>query len=193
MIEGNLGSRKIALQRAAREVGRAAIFEQAVLNELVLDRAVCAELTARRVAAVEAHKSIGQSVAEFVLDLPLIETCRHGIVDVQQCDRIVTDAKADVLAQRTVNVNFTCHGNPACRKAGVYITRFEPELLGESQPAFIGKGNVLAGTPVRLRPVEERQLKLRLTRQQIGIKSAIILEISSAVPTGYSRILLSGS
>ena len=58
-VERDLACCKIGLERAAREIGlRACRLKQTVLDELILDRAVGAELAARRVAAVEAHEGI---------------------------------------------------------------------------------------------------------------------------------------
>ena len=68
-IERNIACRNICLECAAREVGLGACrFEQTVLDELILDRTVGAELAARRVAAVEAHEGVRQRVIELALD-----------------------------------------------------------------------------------------------------------------------------
>ncbi len=71
-VERDLACCKIRFESAAGKIRLGACrFEQTVLNELVLDRTVGAELAGRRVAAVEAHKGVRQGVIELALDLGL--------------------------------------------------------------------------------------------------------------------------
>ena len=84
-----MAGRDVAFQRAAGEVRIAAGgLQQAVLNQLVLDRAVGAQLAGRRVAAVEAHEGVRQRVIELALDVRVVDVLRDGVVDVQQRDSV---------------------------------------------------------------------------------------------------------
>ena len=88
-------------------------LEQAVLDELVLDGAVGAELAAGCVAAVEAHEGVGELIGELALDVLLVEVAGHGVVDVEQRDRVLADAHAYILAQRAVDVDLAGDGDAA--------------------------------------------------------------------------------
>jgi hypothetical protein len=56
--------------------GRPAVFQQAVLDELILDGAVGAHLAARRVAAVEAHEGVRQLIVELAGDVLFVHVLR---------------------------------------------------------------------------------------------------------------------
>ena len=173
-VERDLACRDVGFERAAGEVGLGACrFEQTVLDELVLDRAVGAQLAARRVAAVEAHEGVGECVIELAFDLGLEETRRDGVVDVEQRHRVVRDARADVLTQCAVDIDLTGHGNTARGQTGIHIARLEAELLRERGPALVGKRNVFARALVALGPVEQRQLELRHAFEHIGVVFAL--------------------
>ena len=89
-VERDLACCKIRLERAAGKIRlRACRFEQTVLNELILDRAVSAELAGGRVAAVEAHEGISQRIVKLALDLSLKQAGRDRVIDVQQRHGIV--------------------------------------------------------------------------------------------------------
>ena len=173
-VERDLACCKIGLERAAGKIRlRACRFEQTVLNELVLDRAVSAELAGGRVAAVEAHEGIRQGILELALDLSLKQAGRDRVIDVQQRHGIVRNARADVLRQRAVDIDLAGHGDAARGQTGIDIARLEAELLREGRPALVGKRDILARALVALGPVEQRQLKLRHAFEHIGVISAL--------------------
>ena len=70
----------------------------ALPDQLVLDGAVGAHLAAGGVAAVEAHKGIGQLVTKLAFDVLVVDVLGHTVVDVQQGDGVAGDADADELA-----------------------------------------------------------------------------------------------
>ena len=144
-VERDLACCKIRLERAAGKIRLGACrFEQTVLNELILDRAVSAELAGGRVAAVEAHEGIRQGIIEFALDLSLKQAGRDRVIDVQQRHGIVRNARADVLRQRAVDIDLTGHGNAAGGQTGIDIARLKAELLRERRPALVGERDVVA-------------------------------------------------
>ena len=173
-VERDIARGDVAFQRAAGEVGIGSFrLKETVLDELVLDRAVGAHLAAGRIAAVEAHKGVGQGVIELALNLLFPHLRRDGVVDVEDGDGILGDAGADVLGERAVDVDLAAHGNAAGSQTGVHIAGLKAELLRESGPALVGKGDVLARALVLLRPVEQGQLKLRHALQKLGIIAAL--------------------
>lgn len=97
-VEGDIGCGKVCFQRAAREVRRrTSRFQQTVLDELIFDCTVFAELAGGSVAAVKAHEGIGKAVIEFSLDFCVKQACGDGVVDVQQRHGILRNTRADVL------------------------------------------------------------------------------------------------
>ena len=144
-----------------------------MLNELVLDGAVGAELAARGVAAVEAHEGIGEGVVELALDVLLIEVGGDGVVDVEQGDGVAGDAHADVLAERAVDVDLAADGDAAADEAAVHVAGLEAELLREGGPALVGEGDELPRALVLLGPVEQGDLELRHALAHLGIVAAL--------------------
>ena len=140
-----------------------------MLNQLILHRAAVAQLALRRVSAVEAHEGIGQRVIEPAANVLFIDVAGHGVVDVQQRHRVAGNARADVFAQRAVNVHLARHGNAARGQTAVDKAGFEAELPRERRPALVGERDVLPRALVRLRPVQQRQLKLRHALVQVGV------------------------
>ena len=89
-VERDLARREVGLQRTAGEVRLGACrLEQTVLDELVFDRAVGAELAGRRVAAVESHEGISQRIVKLALDFSFIQAGRDRVVDIEKRDCIV--------------------------------------------------------------------------------------------------------
>ena len=171
-VEGDLGRSDIALERAAGEVRFAAVFQQAVLDQLILDGPVGAHLAGRGVAAVEAHEGVGEDIGELAGDLSVEELLRDTVVDVQQRDGVIGHAGAHVFGQGAVDIHFAAHRNAAGGQAGVDVAGFEAELLREGRPALVGKGHELAGALVRFRPVQQGQFKLRHAREHIRVAVA---------------------
>ena len=146
-----------------------------MLNQLVFHSPVGAQLAAGGVAAVEAHKGVGELVVvtELAGNFLLIQGGGHGVVDVQQSHRVPGDAQADVLGQGAVNIHLAGHGNAPAGQAGVDIAGLKAELAGESGPTFVCKGHILAAAFVVLRPIQQGQLKLGHALQQVGIVPAL--------------------
>ena len=174
--EGDLAGGDVALQGAAGEVRvRAGGLQQAVLDELVFHCPVGAQLAAGGVAAVEAHKGVGELVvvAELAPDLGLVHRGGHGVVDVKQCDGVAGDAHADVLGEGAVDVHLAGHGDAPGGQAGVDVAGLEAELAGEGRPTFVGKGHILAAALVVFRPIQQGQLKLGHALQHVGVVLAL--------------------
>ena len=114
-IEGDLAGSDVALEGAAGDVGSAAVLQQTVLDQLVLNSAAGAHLAGRSIAAVEAHEGVGQLVRELALDALLEHILRDGVVDIEQSNGILADNFTDVLGQCAVDIHFTGHGNPKSR------------------------------------------------------------------------------
>ncbi len=167
-VERDVPRGDVAFERAAGEIRLVPVFQQAVLDELVLDGAF-REPAQRRVAAVEAHEGVAVGIAVFSPDVAVVQVLRHAVVDVQQGDRAVRHAGADVFADRAVDVGLACDGDAAARQPAVDVARLKAELLRERRPAFVGEGHVPARTRVLLCPVEQGQLELREARQQVGV------------------------
>jgi len=140
--EGDVTVSNVTLQSATGEVGGAAVFQQAVLDELVLHAALL-QLAKGSVAAVEAHEGVSELVLASGGNAFLIEVFRHGIVDIQQSHRIAADAEADVLAEGAVDIHFTGYRNAPAHHAAVHIAGLKAEFLGESGPALVSKSHVL--------------------------------------------------
>ena len=69
-VESDRAGCQIAFERAAGEVRIASFrLEETVLNQLILDSAVRAQLALRRIAAMEAHEGIGQCIVVLALDV----------------------------------------------------------------------------------------------------------------------------
>ena len=112
--EGDLAGGDITLEGTAGEVGIGSFrLKEPVLDELILDSAVRAHLAARRVAAMEAHEGVGQSIVELALDLLFPHLGRYRVVDVEDGDGVLGDTGADVLGESAVDVNFATDGNTA--------------------------------------------------------------------------------
>ena len=62
---------------------------------------------------MEAHEGIGERVVELALDLGFKQARRDGVVDVEERDGILRDARADVLRQCAVDINLAGDGNAA--------------------------------------------------------------------------------
>ena len=122
---------------------------------------------------MEAHEGVLDVVVELPGDVLVIDVLRHGVIDIQQRHRVAGDAGADVLAKRAVDIHLAGHGNPPGSQAGVDIAGLKAELLREGGPALVGKGHILPGALVLLRPVQQRQLKLCHALQKIGIDLAV--------------------
>ena len=108
-------------------------------------------------------------IAELAVNGILVHVVGHGIVDVQQRDRVLADAGADELAEAPVDVHLAGHGDAHARQAAVHIAGHETELGLESGPAFPGDGHVLAVSPVGLDPVKQGQLVLGQLGQDLGL------------------------
>ena len=144
-----------------------------MLDQLVLHRAVAAHLAGRRVAAVEAHKGVGQLIGKLPGDILVINVLRYAVIDVQQRHGIAGSAHTDVLAQCAVDIDLAGNGDAAADKAGVDIARFKPKLGREGGPALVGKGNIFFAALMRLHPVQQGQFKLRHTGKQVGVVAAL--------------------
>ena len=139
-VEGDGAGRNIALQRAAGKVRLAARgLQQAVLDQLILDGAVAAQLALGGIAAMEAHKGIGELAVIPALDVLVIDIPGHAVVDVQQRHGVAGNARADILAQRAIDVHLAGDRNAPAGQAAVDIAGFKAELLGECRPALVGK------------------------------------------------------
>ena len=173
-VEGDLGGSDVALQGAPGEVGVGALgLQQAVLDELILHGPVGAQLAAGGVAAVEAHEGVGELIGELALDVLVVQVGGDGVVDVQQGDRVAGDAHADVLGQGAVDVHLAGDGDAPAHQAGVHIAGLKAELLGEGGPALVGKGHVLPGALVLLRPVQQGDLQLGHALVHLGVVAAL--------------------
>ena len=173
-VERDIRSCDIALQRAAREIGlRVLRFKQSVLNELILDSTVLAELAGRRVSAVKSHKCVGERVRILALDILFVQIRGNGVVDVEQRHRVACDAHSYVLAQRAVDVNLAGNRYSARNQTRVHIARLKAECFGERRPAFVRKSNVFARALVLFSPVKKREFKLRHTLVHLGIISSL--------------------
>ena len=64
-VEGDVAGSDVAFQSAAGDVRSAAVLQQTVLDQLVLNSAAGAHLAGRSIAAVEAHEGVVQGVVEL--------------------------------------------------------------------------------------------------------------------------------
>ena len=123
-IEGDVACCDVAFERSAGEIRIASCgLKQTVLNELILDGAVCAHLAGRSISAMEAHEGIGKLVVVFALDSLVVDVLRNGVVDIKKRDGVVGYASADVLGKSTVDIYFTGYRNATACKTAVYIAR----------------------------------------------------------------------
>ena len=118
---------------------------------------------------MEAHEGVVVGVAELTVNGILVHVVGHGIVDIQQRDRVLADAGADELAQTPVDIHFTGYRNTHAGETAVDIAGHETELGLESGPAFSGDGHILAIALVGLDPVKQRQLVLGQLGQDFGL------------------------
>ena len=150
---------------------------------------------------MEAHEGVGDLIVELAGDVLVVDVLRHGVVDVQQRHRVAGDARADVLAQRAVDVHLAGDRDAAGGQAGVDVARLKAELLRERRPALVRKGHILARTLVALGPVQQRQLKLRHALEQVGVDLAVHLLlhvghdlrdacIAGVLPVGHQQVEL---
>ena len=77
---------------------------------------------------MEAHECICQFVIIFSYDIFIIDIFRNRVVDIKQSNSIVGNAKSDVLAECSVDINFTGFRNTSGSKTAVYISRLKSEL-----------------------------------------------------------------
>ena len=111
------------------------------------------QLSGSSVSAVEAHECILKCVIKFALDISLVHILGHGVVDVQKGNRILADNRADVLAERSVDINLTGHRDSLGCQAAVHIAGHETELCLECGPAFSGNGHIFSVALVLLHPI----------------------------------------
>ena len=98
---------------------------------------------------------------------------RNGVVDVEQGDDVLADARADVLGQASVDVDLAAHRDAAARQTGVDVAGHEAELRLEGRPALARDGDVFAAALVRFDPVEEGELILRELFEDLGLLVAL--------------------
>src|SRR5574344_2663920 len=119
-----------------------------MLNQLILHRRFARRIQAaeRGVSAVEAHERIGELVivSELAFDFAVVHISRNRVVDVEQRYRSASYTRADVFAQRAVDVYFARYRNTAGSKTAVHIARLKSEFLRKCRPAFVCKYDVLA-------------------------------------------------
>ena len=77
---------------------------------------------------METHECICQLVIISSLDVLIINVLRNRVVDVKECNSILRNAKSDVLAECSVNINLTGYRNSSGSKTAVYIARLKSEL-----------------------------------------------------------------
>ncbi len=77
---------------------------------------------------MESHKCICKFVIVFSFNIFVIDILRNRVVDVKQCNCIVGNAKSDVLAECSVDINFTGYRNSSGNQTAVYIARFKSKL-----------------------------------------------------------------
>ena len=122
------------------------------------------------VAAVEAHECFIQAIIAFAFDIFIVDLCRYGVIDIQQCYRCVGYAQTNVFAQCAVNIYFTRNGNASACKTRVYITRNESEFCLECRPTFVGKCSVFGAAQIVFHPVFQCQFILSQSRQNACIR-----------------------
>ena len=176
-VEGNGRGGDVSLQGTPGEVRRAAVFQQPVLNQLILHRPAVAHFAGGGIAAVEAHERIRQGIGERSGNVRPVQRLRHGVVDVQKRHCVAGQAGADVFRQSAVNIHLAGHGNPPGSQAGVDIAGLKAELLRKCRPALVCKGHIVPGAFVRLGPVQKRQLKLSHPGQQLRIPVALYAQL----------------
>ena len=85
---------------------RSCRLKKSVLDELIFNGSGFAHLACRSISTMESHECICQFVIIFSFDIFVIDILRNGVVDVKQCNCIIGDAKSDVLAECSVDINF---------------------------------------------------------------------------------------
>ena len=78
---------------------------------------------------MEAHECIGKLIIIFALDILIIDVLRNGVVDVKQCNSVIGNAKSDVLAKSSVDINLAGYRDSSCSKTAVYIAWLKSKLL----------------------------------------------------------------
>ena len=77
---------------------------------------------------MESHKCISKLVIVFSFDILIIDVLRNGVVDVKQCNSVIGNAKSDVLAKSSVDINLTGYRDSSGSQTAVYIARFKSKL-----------------------------------------------------------------
>ena len=105
------------------------------------------------ISTMESHKCISKLVIVFSFDIFIIDILWNRVVDIKQCNCIIGNAKSDVLAECSVDINLTGYRDSLSCQTAVYITWNESELCLECRPAFSGQGYVFSGSFVCFDPV----------------------------------------
>ena len=77
---------------------------------------------------MEAHECICKLVIIFALDVLIVNVLRNRVVDVKQCNSVIGNAKSDVLAECSVDINLTGYRDSSGSKTAVYIAWLKSKL-----------------------------------------------------------------
>ena len=80
---------------------------------------------------MEAHECICQFVIIFSFDIFVIDIFRNRVVDIKQSNSIVGNAKSDVLAECSVDINLTGYRNSSGNQTAIYIASMKSKLSRE--------------------------------------------------------------
>ena len=77
---------------------------------------------------MESHKCISKLIIVFSFNIFIIDILWNRVVDIKQCNCIIGNAKSDVLAECSVDINLAGYRDSSCSKTAVYIAWLKSKL-----------------------------------------------------------------
>ena len=77
---------------------------------------------------MESHKCISKLIIVFSFNIFIIDILWNRVVDIKQCNCIIGNAKSDLLAECSVDINLTGYRNSSGSQTAIYIARFKSKL-----------------------------------------------------------------
>ena len=85
-------------------------------------------LACRSISTMESQKCISKLIIVFSFNIFIIDILWNRVVDIKQCNCIIGNAKSDVLAECSVDINLTGYRNSSGNQTAIYIARFKSKL-----------------------------------------------------------------
>mgnify|MGYP000028439574 CR=1 FL=1 len=93
---------------------------------------------------MESHKCISKLVIVFSFNIFIIDILWNRVVDIKQCNCIIGNAKSDVLAECSVDINLTGYRNSSGNQNGYLHSKVQIQTVTGMQPTFVSKCNVFS-------------------------------------------------